>query len=152
MNGWFGKNCSKDSGVTLIELVIVIMGATILLSAAIPSLVQLRNEWTLWGGVRMVEVSLQWGRMRAVAANTSLFFAVEDDRTFGWMDPIAGTPYAGTMRQLPSGLSLVSYPRRPLRFYPHGNAAPSGTYTIKGAAGSYSVVVSPGGRIRVQKN
>ena len=29
---------------------------------------------------------------------------------------------------------------------------PAGTYRIEGTAGSYSVVVSPGGRIRVQKN
>jgi Tfp pilus assembly protein FimT len=151
ING-FQKNCRADSGITLIELVLVLMGAAILLSAGIPSLIQLENEWTLWGGVHMLEVSLQWGRMHAVSTNSSLLFAVEDSRTFCWMDPVTNNPYAGSMRQLPAGLSIVSYPQRPLRFYPHGNAAPSGTYKITGATGSYSVVVTPGGRIRVQRN
>jgi Tfp pilus assembly protein FimT len=152
MNSGFEKNYPESSGVSLLELVIAIMGATVLLSAAIPGIVRLKNEWTLWGGVRMLEVSLQWGRMHAVSANTSLLFTVEDDKTFYWVDPVTSDPYAGSLERLPAGLSIVSYPRRPLRFYPHGNAAPSGTYTIQGSAGSYSVVVSPGGRTRVQKN
>jgi Tfp pilus assembly protein FimT len=151
-NNELNEKPSQDSGITLIELLIVLMGTAILLSAATPGIIQLENEWTLWGGVHMLEVSLQWGRMHAVSYNTSFLFEVVDVRTFCWMDPVTNTPYAGSLRQLPAGLSIVSYPRRPLRFYPHGNAAPSGTYTINGAAGSYSIVVAPGGRIRVQRN
>jgi hypothetical protein len=128
------------------------MGAVVLMAAAVPSMSRMQQEWNLWGGVRMVESSLQWGRMYAVSANTPVLFAVEDDRTFYLVDPIRGDPYADSIRQLPAGVSILSYPKRPLRFYPHGNAAPAGTYTIQGSTGSYSVVVSPGGRIRVQKN
>jgi hypothetical protein len=152
MNSRFKKRAAEDHGVTLGELLIVLMSATILLSAAIPGVVQLENEWTLWGGIGMLETSLQWGRMHAVSANTSLIFMVPDNKTFYWVDPVTGDPYEGSTKQLPAGLSIAGYPRRPLRFYPHGNAAPSGTYTITGSAGSYSVIVSPGGRIRVQRN
>ncbi len=113
----------------------------------------MQREWTLWGGARSLEASLQWGRMHAVAANTPVLFTVDaDQKTFYWVDPLSGDSYAESVRQLSSNLRIVASPKRPLRFYQHGNAVPAGTYTIKGNAGSYSVVVSPGGRIRMQKN
>jgi Tfp pilus assembly protein FimT len=140
-------------GYSLAELSIVLMCAAILLSAAIPNISHLCREWNLWGGARALESSLQWGRMRAISGNTPLLFAVDDDRQkFYWIDPVSGDPYAGTVRQLSNDLRIVACPKRPLRFYQHGNAAPAGTYTIKGDAGSYSVVVSPGGRIRIQRH
>jgi hypothetical protein len=146
------KICGESGGFSLIELIIVLMGATILMAAAIPGISRLQQEWNLWGGARMVEASLQWGRLHAVSANTPVLFSIEDDRTFCWVDPIGGDRYADSIRKIPAGLSIISSPKRPLRFYPHGNAAPAGTYGIKGSTGSYSVVGSPGGRIRVQKN
>ena len=138
---------------SLVELVIVLLCATVLTSAAVPNIAHLQSEWTLWGGARMLEASMQWGRMHAISANTSVLFAVDSSRqAFYWVDPASGEPYAGSHQRLPASLRIVSFPRRPLRFYPHGNAAPAGTFTIQGGTGSYSVVVSPGGRIRVQKN
>jgi len=78
---------------------------------------------------------------------------VEDNRSkFYWEDPESGAPFATSIRHLSTGIRIESSPRRPLRFYQHGNAAPAGTYIIKGEAGSYAVVVSPGGRIRIQRN
>jgi hypothetical protein len=152
-NGRTLKILSAAEAYSLVELVIVLMCATVLTSAAIPNIAHLQSEWTLWGGARTLEASMQWGRMYAISANTSVLFAVDSDRqTFYWVDPASGDPYAGSHQRLPASLRIVSFPRRPLRFYPHGNAAPAGTFTIQGGTGSYSVVVSPGGRIRVQKN
>jgi len=140
-------------GYSLVELVIVLACVSILLSATVPNVFRLRKEWELWGGARLLESSLQWGRMHAIAANTPLLFQVEENgRKFYWTDPASGEPYAGSVRDLPGQVRIVASPRRPLRFYQHGNAAPAGTYTLGGDAGSYSVVVAPGGRIRIQRN
>lgn len=142
-----------SAAYSLTECVIVLMCATILISAAVPNISRLQSDWALWTAARMVESSLQWGRMHAITANTSVLFSIDDEqRTFGWTDPLSGDSYLGTAHTLPGSVRFVAFPRRALRFYQHGNAAPAGTYTLQSEAGSYSVVVSPGGRIRIQKN
>jgi Tfp pilus assembly protein FimT len=152
-NGRTSNILGAAEAASLVELVIVLLCASVLISAAVPNIAHLQSEWTLFGGARILEASLQWGRMHAISANTSVLFSVDSDRrTFYWVDPASGDPYAGSYQHLPASLRIVSLPSRPLRFYQHGNAAPAGTYTIQGGAGSYSVVVSPGGRIRIQKN
>jgi prepilin-type N-terminal cleavage/methylation domain-containing protein len=151
-----GERTAKSGvcrGYSLVELVIVLACASILLSAGVPNIFRLRQEWTLWGGARLLESSLQWGRMHAIAANTPMLFQVDGGgQHFYWADPLTGNPYEGSVRHLPAGVRIADCPRRPLRFYQHGNAAPAGTYVVEGEAGSYSVVVAPGGRIRIQRN
>jgi len=132
---------------------IVLACAAVLMSAAVPGLSHLQSEWSLWGSTRILETSLQWGRMHAISSNAPMLFAVDaDQQKFYWVDPVSGAPYPTSVRQLAGNIRIVSSPRRPLRFYQHGNAAPAGTYTVQGETGSYSVIVSPGGRIRIQKN
>ncbi len=143
----------KSRGYGLVEMMIVLACAAVLLSAGIPNIFRLQQEWTLWGGARLLESSMQWGRMQAIAANTSLLFEVQDNgKKFYWADASTGEPYKASLRFLPGHVRIVAGPRRPLRFYQHGNAAPAGTYVVEGEAGSYSVVVAPGGRIRIQRN
>ena len=152
-NGRLEEKCSASDGFSLAELIIVIMCVAVLCSIALPGISRLQSEWNLWGGARILESSLQWGRMHAISANTPVLFMVDADRQkFYWMDPESGNPYAGSVRRLPGNLRITGCPRTPLRFYQHGNAAPAGTYTIAGDVGSYSVVVAPGGRIRIRKN
>jgi type II secretory pathway pseudopilin PulG len=140
-------------GYSLVELIIVLACATVLLSAAVPGVARLQKEWTLWGSARTLETSLQWGRMHAVASNTPVVFEIDSSRQeFHWADAASGECFVESVRHLPRGVRITAAPGRLLRFYPHGNAAPAGTYTLAGDAGSYSVVVSPGGRIRVQED
>jgi Tfp pilus assembly protein FimT len=144
---------ASPPGYSLVECLIGLICAAILLTAAVPNLFRLQQEWTLWGSAKLLESSMHWGRMHAIAANAPIVFEVDEDgRQFHWADPVTGDTYEGTAKRLSDRVRLVSYPKRPLRFYQHGNAAPAGTYTIQGETGSYSVVVSPGGRIRFQKN
>jgi hypothetical protein len=148
----FAKRCSC-SGYSLAELLIVLACATTLITAALPGLIKLQQDWALWGSARVLESSMHWGRAHAIASNAPLIFHADDVRQeFFWEDAASGEPYAGSLRRLARGVRFAAAPRRPLRFYPHGNAAPAGTYTVAGKLGSYSVVVSPGGRIRIQKN
>jgi type II secretory pathway pseudopilin PulG len=139
--------------VSLVELVIVLACASIIVAAAVPNLHRLQQEWTLVGGARTVESSLHWGRAYAVSTNNSLMFEVDEDGGgFHWTDPESGEPYGSTIRRLPGRVRIVSAPRRPLRFYQRGNAAPAGTYELQGEVGTYRVIVSPAGRIRIQRN
>jgi type II secretory pathway pseudopilin PulG len=143
----------SPDGYSLAELIVVLACAAILFSAAAPSVAHWQKEWTLWECTRILEISLQWGRMHAISANAPILFEIDSSlQKFYWKDPQSGDLYAGTIRHLPRGVRVAKCPKRSLRFYQHGNAAPAGTYTLEGETGSYSVVVSPGGRIRIQKN
>ncbi len=146
---------SSDSvqGFSLAELVVTMACAAILFTAAVPNIVRLHQEWKLWGSIRSLEGSMCWGRMHAISANTSLLFMVDADQgKFYWVDPASGDPYESSIRYLSDRVRITAFPRRPLRFFQHGNAAPAGTYKIEGEAGSYSIIVAPGGRIRLEKN
>jgi type II secretory pathway pseudopilin PulG len=142
-----------SEGYSLAELLAVLGCIAVLIATAAPNVVHWQKEWAVWGSARTIETSLQWGRMHAIASNAPILFTIDAGmQKFFWADPQTGDPYTGTVRQLPRGVRIASCPKRPLRFYQHGNAAPAGTYVITGETGSYSVVVSPGGKIRIQKN
>lgn len=141
------------SGATLLETVVVIACGAILLVIAVPNFDRLQQEWTLWGAAHLIESSLYWGRMHAVSANTSLAFEIDPDgRGYHWADGNTGARFDQSVRFLPGRVRIVSFPHRPLRFYPRANAAPAGTYIIRGPAGQYRVVVSVAGRIRLQRD
>ncbi len=96
--------------------------------------------------------TLLWGRMHAITANTSMMLVINaEGRGFYWADPASGAPYHYSTRALPGDVRITSAPRRPLRFYQHGNAVPAGSYVITGDIGAIRIVVNPGGRIRIQR-
>lgn len=149
-----GSRTGKFSlGFSLIEILVVLAGATILLAVAVPSVGKLYQEWVLWGAAHTVESSLRWGRAQAVTANSSVMFVVEGDgRVFYWLDPESGDTFESTVRYLPEQVRIVSVPKKALRFSPRGNATPAGTYLLQGEAGFCRVVVNVVGRIRVQRD
>ena len=125
----------------------------IIVTFAAPGFARFQKGWSLWGSARMVETSLQWGRMRAISTNSPVLFEIsEDGRQFMWRDPSTGDIFAATVWFMTGDARIVSSPKTSLRFYPRGNAVPSGTYRVEGETGSYSIIVTPGGRIRFQKN
>lgn len=143
----------RSRGFTLVECLVGLTLAGILVSAAAPPVRRLTHSFALWGGLRMVETSLRWGRSHAIAANTGLALIVDSDgRRFYWTDAHTGERYESTVRYLPPGIRIASSPRRPLRFFQRGNAVPAGTFVVQGEAGSWRVIVSPSGRIRTQRD
>ncbi len=140
-------------GISLIEMAVVLACFCVILSVALPNLEKLNQEWTLWGGALLVEGSLQWGRMYAISANTSVAFEIDaGGRRFYWANPTTGEVYDNTIRDLPGNIRVVSSPSRPLRYFPRGTAAPAGTFILRGDAGQYRVVVNPAGRVRMQRD
>lgn len=140
------------AGFSLVELALVLGLMGIVAGSAAPGIHRINQEMALRGSVRLVESSLLWARTHAIATNDSLVFIIDQDgRRFHWQTP-EGKRYENSVRILPAGISIISSPRRPLRFYQHGNAAPAGTFVIQGPAGTYRVVVSVMGRIRIQRD
>ena len=94
---------ASQEGYSLAELLIVVSCAVVLLAAAVPNIAHLNQVWSLWGSARILEASLQWGRMHAIAANEPIVFEIDESRRiFYWADPSTGTPYEGSVRNLSS--------------------------------------------------
>jgi Tfp pilus assembly protein FimT len=142
-----------EYGYSLIELMLVTACTVILFLAAVPALDRIQNEWMLWSAAHLLENSLQWGRMYAISTNTSVVMEVDPGgSSFFWSDPVSAARLESTTRQLPRNVRIVACPNHPVRFYPRGNAAPAGTYSLQGNVGTYRVIVNIAGRIRVEKN
>ena len=140
------------AGFTLAEVVMVLSCAAVVLAAAGPNVGKLYEEWALWGAARSVESSLRWGRAQAVSATSPMMFVVDaSGGSFYWLNPATGERFEGSVRYLSARVRFVGAPKKPLRFTPRGNATPAGTFTLQNGAGSYKVVVSLVGRIRVQR-
>ncbi|NWG11915.1 MAG: GspH/FimT family pseudopilin [Acidobacteria bacterium] len=137
---------------SLAETTIVLACACLLGALAAPALRTIHAEWSLWGGTYQVESALQWGRLQAITKNASLIFEVgQGGHSIWWKDAATGETYETTVRWLPRGVRIGACPAQPVRFFPRGNAAPAGSYVVAGDAGEYRVVVSPAGRIRVER-
>ena len=135
----------------LIEVLVVLGLIGVAAGGAVPGIHRINQEWALAGGTRMVESSLLWARTHAIAVNDWMSFIIEDDgRRFYWIDP-DGARYEASIRHLPAGIRIAKAPGKPLRFFQHGNAVPAGSFVIEGEAGTYKVVVSAMGRIRVER-
>ena len=146
-------SCKAEEGATIVELTVVLTCGAIILAIAVPGLAIIHREWALWGGAHMVESSLFWGRMHAISSNGPLRFEIEPDgRGFHWEDADTGETLDQSAWILPGKVRITSMPRRSVRFYPKGNAAPAGTFILENPAGKYRVVVAITGRIRLERN
>ncbi len=144
-------SCGSAAGSSLAELLVALALAAVLASFALPGVERIARAWTLWESAKALEASLGWGRMHAITANESVRFDVSA-QGYGWSDPESGEPYTASLRTFPRGVRMTSFPSRPLRFHPRGNAAPAGSYSVADGRGAFRIVVSPGGRIRIQQD
>jgi type II secretory pathway pseudopilin PulG len=142
----------RTAGAGLVEVLVVLGLMGIVAGSAAPGFQRISREWALWGSARQVESSLLWGRTHAISANDWLTFIVDEDgRRFYWQAS-DGARFESSVSYLHFGARIIQSPRKPLRLFQHGNAVPAGTFVIQGQAGTYRVVVSAMGRIRIQRD
>lgn len=136
----------------IIELLLVLACFGILVGMAVPALSRYREDWALLNGVRMLELSLHWGRYKAISVNTPVALTVESGGgRYCCTDAATGERFEYSIHDFPDGVRITAAPQSPVRFHPQGNAAPAGTFIVTGRHAAYRVVVNLRGRIRTQR-
>ena len=108
-----------SAGYSLVELLIVVALAMVLLTAAVPGITRLQQEWILWGAARALEASIQWGRMHAVASNAPVIFYADDVlQEFYWADAASGEPLRPHSAASPARSPLRGSTQAPIAFLP----------------------------------
>ena len=142
----------NNSGTGLVEMLVVLGLISIIAGVAAPGAQRMHQEWVLWGSAHALESSLFWARTHAISHNDSLALIIEPGgKRYYWQDA-DGARYDYSIRNLAAGVSIVQSPRRSLSFFPRGTAVPAGTFVLESPAGTYRVVVSSLGRIRIQRD
>ena len=146
--------CKKQSGFTLIELIIIIAIMSILAGIAIPNFLSYMPKHRLNGAVRQVMGDLMWARMQAVKENNRfrVFFLddhqykiLDDDNNNNSEDSGELTNIKNIQREYSD--VIFSATANPI-FYPRGNAWGS-TVTLTNSVGSKYVKVATTGRVKI---
>ena len=145
----------KQSGFTLIEMMIVIAISAILAGIAITNYLEWLPKSRLNGAARQIMGDLMWARMQAVSQNNNfrVFFLddhnyqiLDDDNNDCDVDPGEWTQ----TKDIQSEYSDVTFSatRNPI-FYPRGTAW-GATITLSNSAGSAEVKIAISGRVMIE--
>jgi len=152
----------KDTGFTLLELMVVIAMVAILTAIAIPNTISWRNNAKLNGDVLNLRGDLEMAKLRAIKenANVAVLFNANGYEIFidngdgggvanNWVRD--GEEVLLTNKQLSDGVTMATNFTSPrAQFTPRGRCN-GGTAVITNSAGTTkSIAVSIIGRIRVQ--
>jgi Tfp pilus assembly protein FimT len=151
---------AKESGFTLTELVITMLGVVILTVIGLPLIGTLMSGYRLTMAAQTIMGQLQSARMKAVAGNETFRLNFPAGQSVFQLEDSAGAVVSGPF-SLPTGItwnadsgSAITFNSNYVSFLPTGNvpatgAGGAGRCKIKNAAGSkIDLVVSNGGIIR----
>ena len=149
----------RQSGFTLIEMMIVIAVFAIVAAIAIPNFMSLLPGMRLNGAARQVMGDLMAARMNAVKQNNEfkVFFnspganqyqILDDDDNDGTADTgeAITTPAKNIQDNYPD--VTVSSTNNPI-FFPRGTATGLPTVTLQNSSGTKTVTVSIAGRVKI---
>ncbi len=146
----------RQSGLTILELVVGTCLATVLAGAALMGFRDLERRWRLESGVRQLVLDLRLARIGAIAEGRPHRLRFEEDSGIyhaEWRHPSGGYAAALGPRQLPRGVQVSECTARgdAVSFQPRGNAGTFGTIALSGPdAQSRRIIVDIAGRVRVQ--
>ena len=148
----------RDSGFTLIEMMMVIAIIAIMSAVAIPAFMSMLPGMRLNGAARQVMTDLMAARMDAVKQNnrfrvffnspgTNQYQILDDDDNDGTAD----TGEAITTKNIQDNYSDVTFSstNNPI-FTPRGTATSLPTITLQNPSGTKSVSVSIAGRVKIE--
>jgi prepilin-type N-terminal cleavage/methylation domain-containing protein len=139
------KSFSKQSGLTLIELMAALGILGILIAVAMPKLLSTLPALRLNDAARQVATDLHVARMRAIAQNSSN--TVTFNVSTGIYTFTLGTESID-IDQLYPGIAFSSVPANPI-FTSRGTASTTATITLSNGSATKQVEVTPVGRIRI---
>lgn len=141
-----GMRFHRETGLTLIEVLILLSLSAILAGLGVSALSHLQRYVRLERACREFTSSLEEARRRAVGGNLPMEVAISlGANAYGLALP--GEAPDG-WRPLPTGVYFSSMPRRAVTFYTRGSAVPAGSYTLHLRDTSVRIVISAAGRVR----
>ena len=150
------QRCNKESGFTLIELIIIIAILAIFAGIAVPNFLSYMPKHRLNGAARQVMGDLMAARMKAVSQNNEfkIFFLangheymiLDDDDNDGTAD---GGEWTET-KDIQNGYQDVTIGSNndPI-FSPRGTATNLPTITLTNPSGSKIITISIAGRVKI---
>lgn len=148
---------SGAAGVTFAEVAATLLVLSVLMLVMVPILSQLLGMYHLRGATEEIYAELQRSRLAAVMENNQYRFYVvdgsdrykiHDDRNNDGVED-TGEVTSRTVELENPGIILAG--NDTVTFLPNGTALTYGTFTVMNGSGrSKQVIVSSGGRIRIQ--
>ena len=148
------QSVARQSGITLIEMLVTVTVIGLVLAAASPNFASLMSVYPIRSGAREVYAQLENARMAAVTYNQSCRFDVGSGGTTYSVSPATcSTTHTTSSVALDAASKgvAISPVSSFVIFTSRGTALTSGTFTLTDSRGtSMSVAVGSAGRIRVQ--
>lgn len=153
--------CPADAGMTLVELMIVLLGAGIIAVAAVPALNTSLDQYNLVSGAEGITTQLQYARLRAITSNETLRVNFPEGTNTYQVELSDGTILRGPF-YYPNGIlpntkdegAPVSFPGRYVTFLPNGTVPTAGDGSkgrvklINQSEVRIDIIVGSGGVIR----
>ena len=145
----------SGKGLTLFELLIVIIVMGILTTIAVPNYRIFMAQRRLNGAARMVMSDLMAARMKAISLNQKVKISFESDGYQIWNDADGNGAVADHEGEnigkaiRPDYYDVTLYKSADPIFHPRGTAALGGTVTLTNSRGSKYVIVALTGRVRI---
>jgi Tfp pilus assembly protein FimT len=139
-----------EKGYTLLELVLVCLITALVSTLGIGAWGRAAEQVRLHSACRVFASALTRARSQAIAKNVSLRLHINPDGRRFALSPTTAQP--ASWQPLPSGVSFTGATQGAPVFYSRGSVVPAGTFVLSNQCGSIRVILSPGGRIRWQRD